>query len=302
MHQTNQHTISFQHVWHWTQKASAVYRSKSKFVDSSDLHVPLLDIHPEGKLQREVKDIIDELDIMINVHKKQKEVIRRFCKHVERILDPEGRWPDGADHHDQQPHLRAPPNTNNNTFSGPSFSARYEESAKRKERRDQLCWFRMQSHELLAEVDDRLDELEGLKKGAESTATSVSSSSFRLTGLAASLTIFLQVNDLLSLKQQQASVVQAWESVKQAEEAVRQGRAIMMFTVITIIFVSKQKFSRSIWWSTKASNTIQLPMSFISSIFGMNNREFGGPDNPWSVKDQLLYICRPSLVTFSVMR
>ncbi|KAK3990762.1 hypothetical protein QBC44DRAFT_324721 [Cladorrhinum sp. PSN332] len=257
---TNQHTISFQHVWHWTQKASAIYRSKSKYVDSSDLHVPLLDIHPEGKLQREVKDIIDELDIMINVHKKQKEVIRRFCKHVERILDPEGRWPDGADYQDRQETHRDPPrvprNTMDSTLSGERMMAKWEENSKRKERHDQLSWFRLQSHELLAELDDRLDELEGLKKGAESTAQSV--------------------NDLLQLKQQQASVVQAWESVKQAEEAVRQGRAIMMFTVMTIIF---------------------LPMSFISSIFGMNNREFGGPDNPWSVKDQvLLYILPISFV------
>jgi hypothetical protein len=45
----------------------------------------------------------------------------------------------------------------------------------------------------------------------------------------------------LSLKQQQASVVQAWESVNQAEEAVRQGRSIMIFTLITIVFVSLSK-------------------------------------------------------------
>ena len=55
---------------------------------------------------------------------------------------------------------------------------------------------------------------------------------------AVSLTAPVQVNDLLSLKQQQASVVQAWESVNQAEEAVRQGRSIMIFTLITIVFVS----------------------------------------------------------------
>ncbi|KAK4175046.1 hypothetical protein QBC36DRAFT_332283 [Triangularia setosa] len=236
---TNQHTISFQHVWHWTQKASKIYRSRSKYIDSSDLHVPLLDIHPEGKLQREVKDIIDELDIMIHVHRKQREVTKRFCKHVEHILDPDGQWREGTDQYDQ----RMPPRVPNNTIDN------LEKYQKRKERHDQLLWFRMQSQELLAEVDDRLDELEGLKKGAESTAQSV--------------------NDLLSLKQQQASVVQAWESVKQAEEAVRQGRAIMMFTVITIIF---------------------LPLSFIASIFGMNNYEFGGSDNLWSVYDQLEFI------------
>lgn len=51
--------------------------------------------------------------------------------------------------------------------------------------------------------------------------------------------IFSQVNDLLSLKQQQASVVQAYEAMKQGEETVRQGKAIMVFTVMTIIFVSR---------------------------------------------------------------
>jgi hypothetical protein len=45
------------------------------------------------------------------------------------------------------------------------------------------------------------------------------------------------VNDLLSLKQQQASVVQAYEAMKQGEETVRQGKAIMVFTVMTILFV-----------------------------------------------------------------
>lgn len=48
-----------------------------------------------------------------------------------------------------------------------------------------------------------------------------------------------QLVHLLGLKQQQAAVVQAWQSVQQAEEAVKQGRAIMVFTVITIIFVSR---------------------------------------------------------------
>jgi hypothetical protein len=48
------------------------------------------------------------------------------------------------------------------------------------------------------------------------------------------------LKDLLSLKQQQASIVEARETVKQAQETLRQGRAIMLFTVVTIIFVSIQ--------------------------------------------------------------
>ncbi|KAK3370744.1 hypothetical protein B0T24DRAFT_299103 [Lasiosphaeria ovina] len=251
---TNQHTISFQHVWHWTQKASHVYRSKSKFVDSSQLHVPLLDIHPEGKLQREVKDIIDELDIMIHIHRKQREVIRRFCKHVEHILDPEGQWKDGP--WDQRHNEHMDLHRSNRFHNDPG---REHDRATKK---DQLSWFRMQSQELLSEVDDRVDELEGLRKGAESTATSV--------------------NDLLSLKQQQASVVQAWESVNQAEEAVRQGRSIMMFTTITIIF---------------------LPLSFMTSFFGMNNIEFGSSGTDWTIAEQtkLMFPISFGIVLISVI-
>jgi hypothetical protein len=48
---------------------------------------------------------------------------------------------------------------------------------------------------------------------------------------------------LLGLKQQQASVVQARKAVQQTEETLRQGRAIMLFTVITIIFVSPDHFN-----------------------------------------------------------
>ena len=40
------------------------------------------------------------------------------------------------------------------------------------------------------------------------------------------------------MKQQQSSVVGAREAVEQGEESLRQGRSIMLFTIVTIIFVS----------------------------------------------------------------
>ncbi|KAK1980531.1 hypothetical protein LZ30DRAFT_782683 [Colletotrichum cereale] len=57
----NKQTVSFQHLWHWTERASKIYNSKSKYEDTAHLHAPLLNITPEGKLQREIRDIIDEL-------------------------------------------------------------------------------------------------------------------------------------------------------------------------------------------------------------------------------------------------
>ena len=49
---------------------------------------------------------------------------------------------------------------------------------------------------------------------------------------------FPQLNGLLSLKQQQASIVEAKAAIRRADESVRQGRAIMAFTIVTIFFVS----------------------------------------------------------------
>lgn len=48
----------------------------------------------------------------------------------------------------------------------------------------------------------------------------------------------LQLQDLLDLKQKQANVAEARSQRHQAEETARQGKAILLFTVITIIFVS----------------------------------------------------------------
>jgi hypothetical protein len=53
------------------------------------------------------------------------------------------------------------------------------------------------------------------------------------------------LKDLLALKQQHVSIVEAREAVKQSqknEETLMQGRAIMMFTIVTIILVSCDKF------------------------------------------------------------
>ncbi len=43
-----------------------------------------------------------------------------------------------------------------------------------------------------------------------------------------------QLEGLLSLKQQQASIVEAKAALRRADESVKQGRAIMAFTIVTI--------------------------------------------------------------------
>lgn len=172
--QTNLQTVSFQHLWHWTKRASQVYISKSKYEDASHLHLPLLNINPEGKLQREIKDIIDELDIMININSKQKEVIKRFTKHVENIYDWTGQWRDESRHPNEDRGYR---NTASRSSSPvgieiPSIESEAQKDLRKREK-EEFDWFRKRAYDLISDVSDRVLELEGLRKSAESTSQGV---------------------------------------------------------------------------------------------------------------------------------
>lgn len=70
--------------------------------------------------------------------------------------------------------------------------------------------------------------------------------------------IYSSITDLLDLKQKHANAFEARFARDQAADTTRQGKTIMVFTIVTIIF---------------------LPLSFITSIFTINLTEFPkGPD------------------------
>lgn len=80
--------------------------------------------------------------------------------------------------------------------------------------------------------------------------------------------------------------MQTWQAVNQANETIKQGRSIMMFTLVTIVFVRyfgapHIVIDADLW---------QLPLSFMSSIFGMNNKEFSG-DDTWAIGDEIKLMC-----------
>ncbi|KAI1498006.1 hypothetical protein F5X99DRAFT_342470 [Biscogniauxia marginata] len=236
-------TAAFERLWRWTDKAGDIYRSRSDD-DTSDLHVPLLDINPEGKLEREIKDIIEELDIMLHITKTHRDILKSFVVNAEHILDPFGTFGQESKRPMTSQNLWMISRRNEERISSPASGRDHDYGLEDHKRREDYHWFKTNADERYASVVDRIEELEELRSSAMNTADSV--------------------KDLLELKQQQASVVQAWQSVKQSEESIKQGRSIMMFTLVTIVF---------------------LPLSFLSSIFGMNNLEFS--DNSWHIRDEL---------------
>lgn len=81
------------------------------------------------KLQQELREAMDDLDVMIDIHNQQKDIIRRFCQYVDHNLS--------------------------------------EQKAK-------LQRFQDQSKDLIYKLSNQLNELERLRKWAQSTAEAVS--------------------------------------------------------------------------------------------------------------------------------
>ncbi|XXH04173.1 hypothetical protein Hte_010586 [Hypoxylon texense] len=291
----HQQTAAFDRLWRWTGGASEIYRQKGS-VDISELHVPLLDINPEGKLEREIKDIVEELDILIHITKTYEDVLKSFVANVEDFLDPSGEWRKANRNFWRRQCHRGPMDRERGwgrggwgrgergeergggrggdmggDRSGERGGERGERSGERggegggergwgrnpdnegkkpSDDEDGLriyCCFKLNADDRLNDARCRVEKLQELRNTALSTAENVKT--------------------LLELKQQQASVVQAWQAVQQSDESVRQGRAIMMFTVVTIIF---------------------LPLSFMSSVFGMNNVQISG--DSWEISDEFKYM------------
>jgi hypothetical protein len=88
--QMHQQTAAFERLWSWTKVASDVYRSKNTFW--GQFEVPLLDINPEGTLEREIKDTIEELDIMLHVAKCHQTVLKQYVHNADHMLDPYGEF------------------------------------------------------------------------------------------------------------------------------------------------------------------------------------------------------------------
>ncbi|KAG8163101.1 hypothetical protein KVR01_007579 [Diaporthe batatas] len=252
----HQQTDAFEKLWRWTERASKMYRRLPGAGVLSQLHIPLLDINPEGKLEKEIKDIVEELGIMSYIKKAEKDVLQSFVDNARQVLRPEEtgevslrpQTPGGAKL-DGYFSTQRGYESRSRTSSPAKGSRPFHRSKEVEEARAAYDWFCNNALELLKRVDQRIAQLEELARSAKSTAE--------------------MVKDLLELKQQQAGVVQAWQSVEYSNEAMRQGRSILVFTIVTIVF---------------------LPLSFMSSVFGMNAIELGGGDNVMHLRDQFTYI------------
>ncbi|KAI1169866.1 hypothetical protein F4777DRAFT_571584 [Nemania sp. FL0916] len=249
---------AFKKLWHWTDEARDVFRSGG-YSDTRKLHISLLDINPEGKLDQEISDIKEELDIMLQISNIHKQTIGSFIEQAERMLDPRGELRKLFDRNCRKSSKKLyknPGKHDDQTSDNKEKGADSKNDDYTPEYKDYES-FKLRAYELQDRVNRHVEDLESLRKDAKDTADGVM--------------------HLLTMKQQQASVAQAWHAGRQSDETVKQGRSILVFTLATIVF---------------------LPLSFLTSVFGMNNKEFG--DSNWGLGTQLLYIFTISAGVVSV--
>ncbi|KAF7897210.1 hypothetical protein EAF00_005438 [Botryotinia globosa] len=223
-------TNAFELFWRHLEKLSG-----QRLKTSPERARMYLNINPEGVLLREAHDIIEELKMMSRINLQQLQVTQVFSKALQTIngqVEPMQEITGLLNLMLKELQKKNFSDSNGLTNDSPA------KDTPTKFSKVILKHTIDQSLDLIDTISNHHSELQQLEESAREIAE--------------------QLRDLLTLKQQQASIIEATASLDRADESVQQGRSIMIFTIITIIF---------------------LPLSFMSSIFGMNAVEFTGSSN-----------------------
>ncbi|KAK3380756.1 hypothetical protein B0T24DRAFT_591210 [Lasiosphaeria ovina] len=252
---TYKQTAAFDQFLIYTHLASRDYKRERYATSDNSTQNTLLNINPEGNLLKEVKDIMDEIYIMMRIKEQQQSVMENLVKHVRRTMAP----------------LARPRRTGTSQAatswdivlgaSAEDYPYRDEASRVREEEmREQARRTLARADHLLLDLAERISELQTLLQNAQNTSAAL--------------------KDLLTLKQQQAGVIEAREAVKQAQLTLKQGQSIMIFTIVTIIF---------------------LPLSFCVGFFGMNAVEINGGLLPLSTEFKYMFPISAGIILVSFL-
>jgi hypothetical protein len=139
-------------------------------------------------------DIIDELGIMHQIKVQQRDIIKRFSRIAENMLDPFGEWRDKSiiendldndeerikdnaaeeDEDKERSKGKGREDPAGNKKGQKSEKNQSERIEREKKRRFDLLWFKMQAEELLSNLNNHIVEVEALQSGAKATSESVS--------------------------------------------------------------------------------------------------------------------------------
>ncbi|KXX77500.1 hypothetical protein MMYC01_201639 [Madurella mycetomatis] len=240
-------------------------------MESAEKWQRFLDINPEGKLLQESQDICEELMILLRVYSQQITVVKEFRRHLAMLKEDETRleWLKA-----EKSRVKSQKKGTNDPNAVPE-SAIVEFAVIRK--LDRLLSWHLDTSMSPFSDDGDAANVGGAAAGSSAIPTQeadvllelIDSRRLELQELeeTASRTCN-QLERLLSLKQQQASILEAKAAKIRADESIKQGRSIIAFTVVTIFF---------------------LPLGFLAAFFGMNN-SVSTNDNWMTLDDQVRYM------------
>jgi hypothetical protein len=167
-----------------------------------------LDINPEGTLLRESQDVAEELQIMLRIYNQQLHVVRDFRKILGHM---------NGESKNETDEVRTLIKLLRQNQIAPGDGSKKELIPEKIVVPESTI---QEANDLLELIRNRKAEIQDLEDAALRTTQ--------------------QLQGLLSLKQQQASIIEAKAALARADESVKQGRAIMAFTLVTIFFVGSR--------------------------------------------------------------
>jgi hypothetical protein len=163
-------TLAFQRLWDWTERARKIFVSQG-YPDTTDLHITLLDINPEGKLEREVGDVIEELDIMLHIANIHQEIVRKFIEQAEHILNPDGNLGDTLTHGGTP--ASSPRVFSRHIDAETSRLSQANSSTGLTDAQADFQAFKLRANECQDRVDCHVKDLQALRRSAKNAAEDV---------------------------------------------------------------------------------------------------------------------------------
>ncbi|KAL2070267.1 hypothetical protein VTL71DRAFT_13293 [Oculimacula yallundae] len=270
-HVTGLKIVSSEIFWRQLDKLDFLEHQTTGFETTA---LKYLNIRSECELLREAHDIIEELRMMEKIFTEQLQVVDQFLRNMTDVKDIETK---------NFGHQREETMEEKILDSLQSIRQLLAERATRDDDHTAAPFDGIaRSTELdgydLSSAEGKLPVMTKTGMPIVSTGSSIPPSTFELAHRVRtkisnrraelqeleldSVNLADELKDFLELKQQQAGIFEAEYALKRADETTTQGRSIMLFTIVTIIF---------------------LPLSFMSSVFGMNAKEFSDSEGNSSI-------------------
>jgi hypothetical protein len=131
----------------------------------------LININVEGKLLGEIKDILDEVHIMLSIQSTQQSLLKDFTRSVESILAPALQLSKEIGTARQ---VKTIVGGDDSSDEDDFIAKRRKGSERAEKRRRDVSWTLMFARDVSASLADRITELNRLKDSGERTEKAVS--------------------------------------------------------------------------------------------------------------------------------